>query len=62
MYTLFFSVFIGLIGLAVALPLRKMSIKESEERTRKAIKKDHPNLVEEEVNIIMAEATSNIEG
>ena len=62
MYTLFFSVFIGLIGLAVALPLRKKSIKASEERTRKAIKKDHHNLVEEEVNIIMAEATSNIEG
>ena len=37
MYTIFFSSFIGLIALAVALPLRKRSIQGSEKRTRKVI-------------------------
>ncbi len=43
MYTLFFSVFIGLIGLAVALPLRNKSLKDSEIRTIKAIKNEYPD-------------------
>ncbi len=52
-YTLFFSIIIGLISLAVALPLRKNSIKASESRTRKEIKKEHPEAREEEVDVIM---------
>jgi hypothetical protein len=39
MLAMLFSVFIGLIALAVALPLRKKSIKGSEDRTIKEIKK-----------------------
>ena len=50
---MFFSVFIGLIALGVALPLRNKSIKESKKRTRKAIKKLNPDMGEEEVNMIM---------
>ena len=46
MYTIFFSIIIGLIFLAVALPLRKYSIKASESRTRKEIKKEHPEATE----------------
>ncbi len=53
MYTLFFSVVIGLVGLLFALPLRKKSLKASEIRTRKALKQVHPEAVEEEINMIM---------
>lgn len=62
MYTLFFSVFIGLIGLAVALPLRKKSLKGSEIRTKKVIKQEYPNAGEEEVNMIMEGGANNGEG
>ena len=62
MYTLFFSVFIGLIGLLVALPLRKKSLKASEIRIKKAIKEEHPNAGEEEINMIMEGGANNGEG
>ena len=62
MYTLFFSVFIGLIGLAVALPLRKKSLKGSEIRTKKVIKQEYPNAGEEEVNMIIEGGANNGEG
>lgn len=42
MYTIFFSVFIGLIGLLVALPLRNKSLKASVIRTKKIVKEEHP--------------------
>lgn len=53
MYTILFSVFVGLIALAVALPLRKRSLKSSEIRTRKALKKEMPDANEDEINMIM---------
>ncbi len=53
MYTLFFSIFIGLISLAVAIPLRKKSLKASETRLRKAIKNENPDAGEEKINEIM---------
>lgn len=53
MCTLFFSVFIGLVGLLFALPLRKKSLKDSEIRVIKALKQEHPEAPEEEINMIM---------
>ncbi len=53
MYTLFFSILIGLISLAVAIPLRKKSLKASETRLRKGIKNEHPEAGEEKINEIM---------
>jgi hypothetical protein len=53
MYTIFFSVFIGLIALLVALPLRKRSLKSSEIRIRKALKQEIPDAGEDEINMIM---------
>jgi hypothetical protein len=53
MYTIFFSVFIGLIGLLIALPLRNKSLKTSEIRTKKSIMEANPNAGEEEINMIM---------
>ena len=53
MYTLFFSVFVGLVALLVALPLRNKSLKDSEIRTKEAIKEKHPDAGEEEVAMIM---------
>ena len=55
---MFFSVFIGLVGLLVALPLRKKSLKASEIRTKKAIKEEHPDAGEEEINMIMQGGTA----
>lgn len=61
MYTLFFSVFVGLIGLAVALPLRKKSLQASEIRTKKVIEEKNPNAGEEEIALIMGGGDNNEE-
>jgi hypothetical protein len=62
MYTLFFSVIIGLVGLIVALPLRKKSLKASEIRTKKAIKDMHPQAGEDEIDMIMEGGNNNGNG